>query len=101
MDLDAFVAAHRGDWDRLEELCKRRHLTGAEADEILDRYQRVATHLSLVRSTTPDPSLVAYLSMLLARARSRSAGTRVIDNRVQTWITVPSSRGCMRTTSVA
>ena len=78
MDLDAFVAAHRGDWDRLEELCKRRHLTGAEADEILDRYQRVATHLSLVRSTTPDPSLVAYLSMLLARARSRSAGTRVM-----------------------
>ncbi|HEY7721415.1 MAG TPA: stage II sporulation protein M [Pedococcus sp.] len=78
MDLDAFVAAHRGDWDRLEELCKRRHLTGAEADEILDRYQRVATHLSLVRSTTPDPSLVAYLSMLLARARSRSAGSRVV-----------------------
>jgi len=78
VDLDAFVAAHRGDWDRLEELCKRRHLTGAEADEILDRYQRVATHLSLVRSTTPDPSLVAYLSMLLARARSRSAGTRVM-----------------------
>ena len=73
MDLDAFVATHRGDWDRLEELCRRRHLTGAEADEILDRYQRVATHLSLVRSTTPDPSLVAYLSMLLARARSRSA----------------------------
>ena len=76
MDLDAFVATHRGDWDRLEELCRRRHLTGAEADEILDRYQRVATHLSLVRSTTPDPSLVAYLSMLLARARSRSAGSR-------------------------
>jgi uncharacterized membrane protein SpoIIM required for sporulation len=79
VDLDAFVAAHRGDWDRLDELCRRRHLTGAEADEILDRYQRVATHLSLVRSTTPDPSLVAYLSMLLARARSRSAGTRALS----------------------
>ena len=79
MDLDAFVAAHRGDWDRLDELCRRRHLTGAEADEILDRYQRVATHLSLVRSTTPDPSLVAYLSMLLARARSRSAGSRAMS----------------------
>ena len=76
MDLDAFVAAHRGDWDRLEELSRQRHLTGAEADEILDRYQRVATHLSLVRSTSPDPSLVGYLSMLLANARSRSAGSR-------------------------
>jgi uncharacterized membrane protein SpoIIM required for sporulation len=78
VDLDAFVAAHRADWDRLEQLCGKRHLTGAEADEVLDRYQRVATHLSLVRSTTPDPSLVAYLSMLLARARSRSAGSRVM-----------------------
>ena len=57
MDLDAYVAAHRGDWDRLEELTRQRRLTGAEADEILDRYQRVATDLSLVRSTTPDPSL--------------------------------------------
>ncbi|WP_270886375.1 stage II sporulation protein M [Pedococcus sp. 5OH_020] len=76
MDLDAFVAAHRGDWERLEELTGRRRLSGAEADEILDRYQRVATHLSMIRSTAPDASLVGYLSMLLARARSRSAGTR-------------------------
>ena len=76
MDLDAFVAAHRGDWERLEELTRQRRLDGAEADEILDRYQRVATHLSMIRSTAPDASLVGYLSMLLARARSRSAGTR-------------------------
>ena len=79
MDLDAYVAAHRGDWERLEELTKQRRLSGAEADEILDRYQRVATHLSLVRSTSPDPSLVAYLSMLLAKARSKSAGTRTMS----------------------
>ncbi|KQU69314.1 hypothetical protein ASD62_15735 [Phycicoccus sp. Root563] len=76
MDLDAFVAAHRGDWERLEELTRQRRLDGAEADEILDRYQRVATHLSMIRSTAPDASLVGYLSMLLARARTRSAGTR-------------------------
>ena len=76
MDLDAFVAAHRGDWERLDELTRRRRLDGAEADEILDRYQRVATHLSMIRSTAPDASLVGYLSILLARARSRSAGTR-------------------------
>lgn len=76
MDLDAFVAAHRGAWERLDQLTRRRRLTGAEADEILDLYQRVATHLSMVRSSAPDASLVAYLSMLLARARGRSAGTR-------------------------
>ena len=46
MDLDAYVAAHRAEWDRLEELSRRRRLTGAEADELVDLYQRVATHLS-------------------------------------------------------
>ena len=76
MDLDAFVAAHQGEWQRLDALTRQRRLSGAEADEILDRYQRVATHLSVVRSAAPDPSLVTYLSSLLARARSRSAGTR-------------------------
>jgi uncharacterized membrane protein SpoIIM required for sporulation len=76
VDLDAYVAAHRGEWQRLDELVRRRRLDGAEADEILDRYQRVATHLSVVRSSAPDPTLVTYLSSLLARARTRSAGSR-------------------------
>ena len=76
MDLDAYVAAHREEWQRLDELVRRRRLDGAEADEILDRYQRVATHLSVVRSSAPDPTLVTYLSSLLARARTRSAGSR-------------------------
>jgi len=75
VDLDAFVAAHQSEWSRLEYLTLRGSGSGAEADEILDLYQRVATHLSVVRSTAPDPSLVTYLSSLLARARTRSAGT--------------------------
>ena len=76
MDLDAFVAAHHGEWSRLEYLARHGSGSGAEADEILDLYQRVATHLSVIRSSAPDPSLVTYLSSLLARARTRSAGTR-------------------------
>jgi uncharacterized membrane protein SpoIIM required for sporulation len=76
VDLDAYVLAHSGEWDRLEELTRRRRLSGAEADELVDRYQQVATHLSVVRTSAPDPSLVAYLSSLLARARTRSVGTR-------------------------
>jgi uncharacterized membrane protein SpoIIM required for sporulation len=76
VDLDAFVAMHQGEWSRLEYLTRHGSLSGAEADEILDLYQRVATHLSVVRSSAPDPSLVAYLSSLLARARTRFAGTR-------------------------
>jgi uncharacterized membrane protein SpoIIM required for sporulation len=78
VDLDAFVAAHQGEWSRLEYLARHGSPSGAEADEILDLYQRVATHLSLMRSSAPDPSLVSYLSSLLARARTRSAGTRSV-----------------------
>ena len=78
VDLDAFVAAHQGEWGRLEYLARHGSPSGAEADEILDLYQRVATHLSVGRSTAPDPSLGIYLSSLLARARTRSAGTRSV-----------------------
>src|SRR5674476_643078 len=78
VDLDAFVAAHSGEWSRLEHLARHGSPSGGEADEILDLYQRVATHLSVVRSSAPDPSLVTYLSSLLARARTRSAGTRSV-----------------------
>jgi uncharacterized membrane protein SpoIIM required for sporulation len=76
VDIDAFVAAHGGRWLRLQQLSKRRRLTGVEADELVDGYQEVATHLSVVRSSAPDPSLVAYLSSVLARARTRTTGTR-------------------------
>ncbi len=80
MDLDAFVSVHQHEWARLEQLVARRGtLSGAEADELLELYQRVATHLSEVRSTTPEPALVAHLSSLLARARSRSLGTRTLS----------------------
>lgn len=83
VDLDALVSRRQAAWSRLAELARHRPRTGAEADELLDGYQRVATDLSVVRSTTPDPSLVTHLSVLLARARLRSAGTRTT-----TWATV-------------
>jgi uncharacterized membrane protein SpoIIM required for sporulation len=76
VDIDAFVAAHGGRWLRLQQLSKRRKLTGVEADELVNGYQEVATHLSVVRSSAPDPTLVAYLSSVLARARTRTTGTR-------------------------
>ena len=71
MDVDAFVVAHRPTWDRLEELVKRRRrLTGAEVDELVDLYQRVSTHLSMVRSVSTDAVLIGRLSGLVAGARS-------------------------------
>ncbi len=76
MDLDAYVIAHYAQWERLEELTRRRRLSGAEADELVESYQRVATHLSVVRTVAPDASVIAYLSSVLARARTRTSGTR-------------------------
>jgi uncharacterized membrane protein SpoIIM required for sporulation len=75
VDVDAFIAAHAGRWSRLEQLSRRRRLSGEEADELVDGYQEVATHLSVVRSSAPDASLVSYLSTVLARARTRTTGT--------------------------
>jgi uncharacterized membrane protein SpoIIM required for sporulation len=75
VDLDAFVLAHRPTWDRLEDLVKRRRrLTGAEVDELVDLYQRVSTHLSIVRTASSDSLLVGRLSSLVARARSAVTG---------------------------
>ncbi|MEO3780853.1 stage II sporulation protein M [Micromonospora sp. B11E3] len=74
MDLDAYVAEHRGEWRRLEELSGRRRLSAAEVDELVALYQRAATHLSVLRSRAPEPVLVARLSQLVLRARGRITG---------------------------
>lgn len=75
MDLDAFSAVHGSSWDRLDTLARRRRLSGSESDELVRLYQEVATHLSQVRSAAPDPTVIARLSDLLARARSSIAGS--------------------------
>lgn len=77
VDVDAFIAAHQGTWVRLEALSKKRVRSADEADELVDLYQEVATHLSMVRSQAPDASVIAYLSELLSKARLRATGTRV------------------------
>lgn len=69
MDTGAFVAAHRAQWDRLDALSRRRSLSAAESDELVDLYRRTATHLSLLRSSYADPALVGRLSQSVARAR--------------------------------
>ncbi len=85
MDLDAYVLAHAHEWQRLETLVSIGKLSGPEADELVERYQQVATHLSVVRTSAPDGALIAHLSSLLARARIRLVGTRV-----STWRSVGS-----------
>lgn len=75
MDVDAFVLAHQDTWNRLEALVKkRRRLSGPEVDELVELYQRVSTHLSMVRSASTDTVLVGRLSTLVARARAAVTG---------------------------
>lgn len=74
VDTDAFAAVHAAEWERLEQLSKRRELTGAESDELVTLYQATAGHLSAVRTSAPDPNLVGRLSALLGQARARIAG---------------------------
>lgn len=79
MDLDVYVAVHAGEWRRLEHLLGRAsrpsRCSGAELDELVGLYQRAATHLSVIRSASPDPQLLATLSELVARGRSTVAGS--------------------------
>jgi uncharacterized membrane protein SpoIIM required for sporulation len=75
VDIDVFAAVHARDWERLDDLVRRRRsLDGEEIDELVELYQRVSTHLSVVRSSGQDPALVGRLSALVARARSAVTG---------------------------
>jgi uncharacterized membrane protein SpoIIM required for sporulation len=74
VDLDAFVAAHAAEWQRLDQLASPGRLSGSDADELIQLYRRTATHLALVQSRMPDPSLAARLSGLLARSRAAAVG---------------------------
>lgn len=71
MDLDAYVLAHRDEWRELEALLRKPRLTGVESQRLVQLYQAVGTHLSMLRSLAPDPALLLSLSNLLARARRR------------------------------
>jgi uncharacterized membrane protein SpoIIM required for sporulation len=80
VDLDTYVAAHRPEWTRLETLIKRsrrpRGMSGPELDELVELYQRVATHLSVIQTRSPDPALVNSLSLLVTHARAAVTGAR-------------------------
>jgi uncharacterized membrane protein SpoIIM required for sporulation len=74
VDLDAFVTEHSGEWHRLRTLVSRRSLDADEADELVTLYQRTITHLSIVRSRTPDTVILIELSNLVIAARAALAG---------------------------
>jgi uncharacterized membrane protein SpoIIM required for sporulation len=82
--MDAYAVVHQAEWDRLAILVRRRRrLSGAEADELVELYQRASTHLSRLRAGVgADQVRVARLATLVARARSAVTGTHVPSWRV-------------------
>lgn len=76
MDVDAYSYAHRQSWFRLDQLARKRKLSGAEADELVVLYRRTSQQLARLQSHSNDPQLVAGLSAILTRARVRVVGTR-------------------------
>jgi uncharacterized membrane protein SpoIIM required for sporulation len=81
MDLDAYSAAHRAEWDRLAELGHRRQLSGAQSDELIRGYQAGATQLSFIKTAAGSTVQGDRLSVILSRARLRftGAGTNVLS----------------------
>jgi uncharacterized membrane protein SpoIIM required for sporulation len=75
MDLDAYSAAHGAEWDRLARLGEQRTLDGAASDELIERYQAGATHLSTIRTTVGQSPQGDRLSLALSRARLKFTGT--------------------------
>jgi uncharacterized membrane protein SpoIIM required for sporulation len=74
MDLDAYAAAHRAEWERLDRLAAARHLSGHEADELIELFQTGSAQLSTIASTAGDSIPGDRLSVSLSRARLRFTG---------------------------
>ncbi|MDO7881153.1 stage II sporulation protein M [Salinibacterium soli] len=74
MDLDAYSAAHRDEWDRLARLGSQRRFSGAEADELIESYQSGASQLSAIQTSAGQSVPGDRLSLALSRARLRFTG---------------------------
>ena len=75
MDLDAYSAAHRAEWERLAVLAGKRRLSGREADELIELYQAASAHLAEIKATVGETVQGDHISLALAKARIRFTGT--------------------------
>ncbi|MHC2999680.1 stage II sporulation protein M [Microbacterium sp. HJ5] len=74
MDLDALTAARRAEWARLDELSRTRSLSGAEVDELVDRYRAASADLADAKTSAGRSPQGDHISTMLARARLRLTG---------------------------
>lgn len=96
--MDVFVAQHRAEWARLDELTRRRRrLAGSEVDELVALYQATAAQLSAVQAAGLDPALVGALSSRLALARAVVTGAQSSTwEAVRRFVTVSFPAACYR-----
>jgi uncharacterized membrane protein SpoIIM required for sporulation len=80
VNIDGFIAAHRDDWRRLDELIaaaeRRGRMPASDIDDLVRHYERVSTHLSLARTRFDDHALIADLTRRVGRARALIYGSR-------------------------
>jgi uncharacterized membrane protein SpoIIM required for sporulation len=74
MDLDAYSAAHRDEWEELARLGSKGTFTGVEADALIEHYQSGASQLSAIKTTAGQTAQGDRLSLWLSRARLRFTG---------------------------
>lgn len=74
VDADALTDVRRPEWERLDELSRRRHLMGTEVDELIVRYRAASADLAELKTSVGDSPQGAYLSTILAAARLRLTG---------------------------
>lgn len=75
MDLDAYSAAHRAEWERLAALANKRKLDGRDSDELIELYQSASAHLAEIKATVGETVQGDHISLALAKARLRFTGT--------------------------
>jgi uncharacterized membrane protein SpoIIM required for sporulation len=74
MDLDALTAARHAEWARLDELSRRRSLTGPEVDELVTRYRAASADLADIKTSAGRTAHGDHVSTMLARARLALTG---------------------------
>ncbi len=76
MESDRVMRERADSWRRLDRLARRRNLSGAQADELVELYLAAGADLTRLRSVGADPATAARLSGVLARTRTVLTGTR-------------------------
>ena len=96
MDLDAYERVREGAWARLDQLARRRRLSGAEADELVRLYQAAVT----AKFGVGPASIADYLALVgdsadgypgLAGWGSKSAAT--VLAKFGSIVDIPASSG--------